>query len=304
MRGWVMVLGFAAACGGSLATTDGRNDGGMDGPITMGPCTSSSDCPSGSQCLYPANGGCSAAMQCIPVSLGQCKGEPACSCSGMNITICGGATEPVAHVGPCLTEIEGGCTTNVACENCDVSGFTPPELAKPTEMPNACSASQLAAFVVACVSSTSTSTTCNAWLMQDSGTCGTCLTFSQITAPTWGPFYCTSSSCTLNAGSCVDLELKTVGQEKKQGGPGSCGDAVTTAYACDDYVCGSCTTMSDSSQCYQDAAMNECAAQSSVLQNPTGPCAALTTDAGPSVCFPSTDADMVNFINVFCGTGP
>jgi hypothetical protein len=207
---------------------------------------------------------------------------------------------------------DAGCTTApVACEVCDVSGYTAPMMGKPAQVLNACTATQLQAFVTACFSSTASSATCTAWAKQDGGACTTCLNPVLQSSANWGPFDCATSSspCGANSGGCVDLILKAQASEKASGGSGSCGDAITGAFGCEDYACSTCTT-ADFQACVKDTlstgTTHQCGSYYDVQVNPTGPCMALQSDAAPASlnnCFPQTDADNVNFVNVWCGTG-
>ncbi len=200
------------------------------------------------------------------------------------------------------------CTGVVTCEQCDASGYSAPQEGKPTTVVGACTQAELQAFVTACFSTNANTTTCKAWQTQDSGACGTCLNPVLQTSATWGPFDCATSSspCGANSGGCVDLVLGSTATEKGQGGAGSCGDAITSAFGCEDYSCNTCTT-TDFTSCVQDAVAHQCSSYSSVQTSTTGPCAAANSDAAPAGianCFPQDDAGNVLFVNVFCGTGP
>jgi hypothetical protein len=172
----------------------------------------------------------------------------------------------------------------------------------------ACTQTELQAFVTACFSSTSSSATCTAWSQQDSGACGSCLAPVLQSQTTWGPFDCQTSSspCGANSGGCVDLVMNQVSQEGITGGSGSCGDLVTTNFGCQDYACGTCAT-TDFQTCDQSAVANECANFVSQVDSATGVCAGINSDAAPpklSSCFPQSDSDNVNFVDIFCGAGP
>ncbi len=206
------------------------------------------------------------------------------------------------------SDADAGCSKVVACEQCNVSGYTPAAQSPPLSSTNACTSTQITNFVTACLSSTATSQTCSAWQtsMADAGACTSCI-FTQQSASTWGPLVCASTSCFLNTPGCVDLELAQVSQEKANGGSGSCGDLVSDEYGCVRYACGSCTTTSDITQCRQSATTNECASYVSAV-NTSSKCTALQSDAGDAGpvnrCFPQTNSDLATFVNVFCGTGP
>ena len=200
---------------------------------------------------------------------------------------------------------DGGCSSGLACELCNVSGYTPVAQSAPKVMQYACTSQQIQDFTTACVGPNATSTTCNAWqtAQSDAGNCLGCI-FTLQTAAAWGPLVCTNVSCSFNTAGCVDLELGQVSQEKQAGGAGSCGDLIDASYGCQDYACGTCTTTSsDFTQCTQSATANECKPYVDAVTN-GAPCAALNGDAGPAQCFPQTDTDVPAFVNVFCGTGP
>jgi hypothetical protein len=210
----------------------------------------------------------------------------------------------------------GGCSTApVSCEQCDVSGYTVAQMGKPTDVINACNATQLQAFVTACFSSGASTATCSAWAKQDGGACSTCLNPVLQTAANWGPFDCATSSspCGANSGGCVDLVLGStaIAAEKNNNGAGSCGDAINAAFGCEDFACTGCTVTADFTACVKDAvgtgATHQCKTYTDVQDSTTGACAVVNSDAAPAAltnCFPQTDADNVNFVNVFCGTGP
>ncbi len=305
--GWVVLLSIALArCGGIIA---GGSDGGD--ASAGGACSSTSACASGWVCGFPVSQGCSATGQCVPASTLACKGI-ACGCNGMSVSECGGyATAPFAHTGPCGIDIDSGCdVSGLACELCDVSGYSPVPMAKPLLETSACTPAQITSFVAACFSPNATQQTCTAWQTSvgDAGPCLPCL-FTLQSAATWGALVCTTQQCSLNTGGCVDLELNQVNQEKGQGGSGSCGDLLTNAYGCVDYACSTCSTTgtpgsTDFDVCSQSANANECKQYYSPISSTTGPCSALNDDAGPtSRCFPQTDTDVPSFLNVFCGTG-
>ncbi|HSQ64212.1 MAG TPA: hypothetical protein VLM85_13390 [Polyangiaceae bacterium] len=203
----------------------------------------------------------------------------------------------------------GGCTSGLACELCDVSGFTPTTQSAPTQMANACTQTQINDFVTACFGS-GTSTTCSAWQSAnaDAGSCVSCV-FTLQSAAAWGALVCTSSGCSLNSPGCLDLELSQVSQEKQAGGAGSCGDVLSASYGCQDYACGTCTTTggtsSDFSTCVNAALNAECKSYGDKFTTDPA-CASLQGDAAPAgalKCFPQADTDVPAFVNVFCGTG-
>lgn len=198
-----------------------------------------------------------------------------------------------------------GCGSGLDCEQCDVTGYSPIQQGTPHTVPNACTAQQLQDFVTACFSTGASSTTCSAWEAQDTGACGTCLQPVLQSTTSWGPFDCETSSspCGANAGGCVDKVIGQVGQEGITGGSGSCGDLVTVNFGCQDYACSTCST-TDFQTCDQSAVANECASYVSQVSSTTGICAGINGDAAPariSDCFPQSDSDNVNFVDVFCG---
>jgi hypothetical protein len=222
-----------------------------------------------------------------------------------------GATIPVRHTGPCSDSGiigPGPCSSGLACELCDVSGYAPTPMAKPATS-NACSSKELAAFTTACFGPNATQQTCQAWQTSepDGGSCAPCL-FTLQSAASWGPLVCTSAACSLNTGGCVDLVSQQVNRETAQGGTGSCGDLVSASYGCTDYACGTCDATgspSDFDTCSQAATAVECKSYADAVSSPTGACGFLNGDASSAAtCFPQTNNDVTAFLNVFCGTGP
>lgn len=298
-----LVVIALASCGGIVATTSSDDGGGSDATTA---CATDSDCKNGLACLYPAAGGCSATRQCLTPSKA-CKGITLCACDGTNVVDnCGpGASKPILKQGLCDDAGPFTCPSGLACEVCDLTGYTPPPMAKPMNGTQACTPSELAAFVTACAASTATSASCSMWQKEnlDAGTCLGCLLTEQ-TAATWGPYVCTSASCLANSGGCIDVVLGEVSSEKASGGSGSCGDLYTSNAYCDDYACGTCTN-ADYNTCIDDATVNVCTAYETAVTSTNGPCAALDdVDSGAALCVPQSDADVAKFVNVFCGTGP
>lgn len=305
--GWTVlgVMMIPAGCSNDGAATDG----GADAFIS---CASSTDCPTGTECLYPASAGCSATRRCLPSGGTACKGALACSCTGVTVGVCnGGAPMPVRSLGAC----EGGCAAsggcNYACELTDVSGYTPAPMSAPVASPNACTPTEISDFVAACYGPSATQQTCDGWQAAeaDAGSCLGCV-YTLRSSSAWGPLVCVSTSCSQNTAGCVDLELGQVSQEKQAGGASSCGDLISDLDGCVDYSCATCSTTggasSDFAKCASSAQQNECksfaGAASSAAQ-----CAALHDDAGTTnvlKCFPQSDTDLASFVDVFCGGGP
>ncbi len=216
----------------------------------------------------------------------------------------------------------GGCPSGLACEQCDVSTYQPGTMSKPVATPGACSGTQITAWITACDSSTSTNATCSAWMaaQPDAGTgsgCVACLGGGPDSAATWGAIHCVDSThCFYNFPGCADLVANAVSQEKQAGGTGSCGDAIYAWEGCDDFACGTCPsndgtgggfTGSSQDTCGKSAQANECKNYITAIDSATGVCALINGDAAPAKtnnCFPQTDADLPNFFDVFCGSGP
>lgn len=294
---FLVPLVVAAGCGGIL--TDSTDGGGVDGGPLPQTCNSSADCPSGGDCAYPDTGGCAAHKQCFPPKK-QCKGQLVCACDGTSTAddCNGAASKPIAHLGVCDQPPE--CNTEPACELCDISAFSPATLASPETATQACSSSDIQAFVTACVSATATQATCEAWQQTDAGaSCGACI-FASSTAAKSGPLICDSTGCATNTGGCVDIVLGEVSQELGSGGSGSCGDLVNAEYGCIDYACSSCISTPDFDTCDTDAQKMECKTYADAAMN-SPKCA---TDVDTSVCLPQNDQGWASFIGVFCGTGP
>jgi len=193
-----------------------------------------------------------------------------------------------------------GCdaSSGLACEVCDVSGYTPVELKKPIgPMAADCSDADISGFVTACGIS-GTSSTCSAWQATASTTCLGCLV-TQQTASSWGVVVCTPT-CSYNSGGCIDLALGQVSQEKQAGGSGSCGDLVGANFGCQDYACGTCAT-TDFSTCANSASANECSVYAQAQTSTSGACAAIDGGATETACFPQTDNDITTMATFMCG---
>jgi uncharacterized protein (TIGR03382 family) len=197
------------------------------------------------------------------------------------------------------------CSSGLACEQCDVSGYSPTNQAPPLgPSTGACSDTDIQDFVTACVDTSATQATCSAWQTSAPAACSACIVTTN-TAASWGALVCASTGCQFNTGGCVDLVLGQVSQEASSGGNGSCGDLINASYGCQDYACGTCSS-TDFTTCDQSAIANECASYSAPVTSTTGPCAVLNGDAGPpqaATCFPQTVADDNAFIAYFCGGG-
>jgi hypothetical protein len=205
---------------------------------------------------------------------------------------------------------DAGCPSGLACELCDVSGYSTTAQSAPTKMLNACTANEISAFVAACFGTSATQQTCNAWQTSevDAGNCLDCV-FTLQSAAAWGFLVCSSTSCSLNTPGCVDLVLNQVSQEKQAGGAGSCGDLISDSYGCQDYACNTCDTSgapnSDFDTCVQSAVGTECKSFADKV-SASGPCDVLNGDAAPAAalnCFPQAQTDVPNMVNIFCGTG-
>jgi hypothetical protein len=288
-----------ASCGGRIAGDDiTTTDAGQD--ATLVSCTTSVDCPNGTQCLFSPNVGCSSPGTCLPppIDQGQCKGAAACACDGATVTVCGGESPtPIRNLGPCGIPTPTQCT--LACEDCDTSNLTIDTMSRPTSFTGACSASDISGFVAACVATTATQATCEAWQTAslDAGACASCI-LTLATSASWGPFVCDAESCVLDTGGCIDLELGEVADETSSGGGGSCGDLYNASDACVDYVCNACAPPDDAT-CMNEAQSSVCAKYEAAITSSS----ACASDAGSS-CFPNSDADDAAFINLFCGTSP
>ncbi len=300
---WVIGLvpfALAASCGGILDFgTDAGVDAGVDAATT---CATDSSCPSGTKCGYSTTAGCAAKKTCLPATgIGACKGKFFCACDGTSVSVCGGVSpKPVASPGLCDAG-PIGCSSPLACEVCDVTGFSPVPQSKPLVAANACPSTDLAAFVVACFDPSATAASCQAWQQAENTANAACLgcLFTQVSAAAWGPLVCDTSQCSLDVGGCVDVALDQVAQEKSSGGPGSCGDLYSDEYGCVGFACGQCSSTSDASQCESSATANECKTYADATTATNGPCGGL--DAGATPCFPQTPADYAAFFVRFCG---
>jgi hypothetical protein len=214
------------------------------------------------------------------------------------------------------------CGSGLACEQCDVTGFTPTAQGAPFNHANKCPAADIAAYIAAC-GSNATSTSCSTWQNAENTSNKTCLSciYSPDTGSNWGPLVCPSSGfCSYNFPGCIDLKLNQVGQENATS-DGSCGDLFNAGYGCQDYACNACligadggfdntsfTTCDNSATGQGSGASNECGSYISKI-NTAPACAAFQTDAATPAdsCFPSdsqagfSDTEFSAFVTLFCG---
>ncbi len=233
-------------------------------------------------------------------------------CSGGSTNADGGKDAPSDK--PIASDVAGPCgASGLACEVCDVSGYAATTMSKPTVMLNACTPTQIADFVTACMAPNGNQQTCEAWQTAnaDAGACVGCI-LTQQSAASWGAIVCMPNNCTINGPGCLDLVLNTVSTEISQGGTGSCGDLLNTDYGCQKYACSTCSNAgppgnTDFLVCVNSAIANECKPYNDLVTSTTGPCAIANGDAAPAKlndCFPQSYTDVPNFLNIFCGTGP
>lgn len=102
----VATVVLAIAC---TTTSAPDNDGGPPAPVF---CQTDAQCPSGTNCTFPIDVGCTALGECRDVSMlgdpadGECTpAGPACACNGQTIQVpaCWDSLAPVAvfSLGPC-----------------------------------------------------------------------------------------------------------------------------------------------------------------------------------------------------------
>jgi len=207
----------------------------------------------------------------------------------------------------------GGCQSGLACEVCDVTGFSVSPQAKPFG-PHAakCTSAQVTSFDTQCLSDTATQTTCQAWQTANAA-CAACAV-TNTTSANWGPLVCDSAGCSLNVPGCLDEALNQVSQEN--GTNGSCGDILNASYECQDYACSGCNIADDGgsdpasfSTCDQSALANECKSFSDAFDS-ASQCSSLQGDSIPTavqVCFASdpntgfSEQEVTNMVAFFCG---
>jgi MYXO-CTERM domain-containing protein len=189
--------------------------------------------------------------------------------------------------------------SGLACEMCDVSGYTPSIMAPPLgPMAAVCSDADISAFDTACGMAGSQSA-CATWESTASMACLGCL-FTQATDAKFGLTVCQTTECFYNSAGCVDLTLNQVSQELNGGGSGSCGDLVNASFGCQDYACSTCAT-TDFATCAASASVNECGSYAAAEQSTTGACGALDGSASETACFPTSDSDIITMATLFCG---
>jgi hypothetical protein len=111
------VLGLLGLALTGLACETKTVDGADGGPIL---CRATTDCPSGSDCTFPIDVGCTAIGECrefpstpdSQVSMCESPGGPACTCNGETIQVppCWDyyAQAAVSHMGACGASDGGG----------------------------------------------------------------------------------------------------------------------------------------------------------------------------------------------------
>lgn len=315
---WVVGLMVPIACCGTTTTLPG--DASLD--VSPKACTTSSDCPTGYTCFFRPTDGCNAKGQCFAGKAVNCSQYSWCSCSWAITPMCsstGGLVTLPVFYGVCPSECLGKAA--IACAACDTSGYPVTTMSKPVATPGACSGAQITSWITACHNS-SIPTTCRAWHAAQpqagmgSG-CSACLRATPDSAATWGAIHCADAThCSNNIPGCVDLVTNGINQERQAGGSGSCGDLISALEGCENYMCGACPsndgtgggfTGSSEALCEQSVLANECKSYDTPIESATGPCALINGDAAPpkvSRCFPQSDADLPDFFDVFCGTGP
>ncbi len=122
-----------------------------------------------------------------------------------------------------------------------------------------------------------------------SAACGTCIE-SQHNGPdggtgTWGVIVFNGSSGSFNIAGCVDDALGQVAAE-----PTSCGQALYASYTCQEAACSACVG-SDYTDCDNAILLSGCAGEEATVNNPSGPCTSLFSDAlagDLASCFPDS----------------
>ena len=268
------------------------NEGSSSTPCGQGLCPPGSACvdssfgPACNECGFAGEVCCSTFPQCWDDELGVDGGL---HCRN---GVCAFSPLPKPEAGPHDALAVDACANLMSCEQC-VFGYVPVTENPAPVTSNVCSASELQAYISACFSSTGSQAACDTWSAADSGACGAC-----ITSPS-GPV----AQDTLNYGGCIDLTLGTVAKEKSSGGSGSCGDVYAAEEGCLNYVCGGCSPYATTFQDCWTSAGTACASYGE-LEYSSAVCAPLQNNNVAPNCFPGSDAALLAFFNVFCGTGP
>jgi hypothetical protein len=199
-------------------------------------------------------------------------------------------------------DARAACGSGLSCEMCNVSGFTPTQMAAPIGPTSTdCTDQDISDFDTACLATSATQATCSAWQSGASKSCLGCL-LTQDTSSSWGFLVCNSTTCSLNVQGCVDEALGTVSSELQAGGAGSCGDAINASYGCQDYACSTCST-TDFANCANSAVANECASYVAPVESTTGPCANLQNNTQAQTCFAQDEQTEVAMATYMCGGG-
>ncbi|HSQ64803.1 MAG TPA: hypothetical protein VLM85_16375, partial [Polyangiaceae bacterium] len=103
-----------------------------------------SECPAGERCLFRVDEGCAAKGVCLAVTPGICQ-QSWCTCRwDAPAPMCGPpgyVTTPVVSLDGDVCPSEYAC--GLACELCDVSGYSSTTMSAPTATPNACTPAQI-----------------------------------------------------------------------------------------------------------------------------------------------------------------
>ena len=199
-------------------------------------------------------------------------------------------------------DARAACQSGLACEVCDVSGFSPTQMAAPIGPTSGdCTDQDISDFDTACLATSATQQSCSAWESSASKSCLGCL-LTQDTASKWGALVCTTTGCNFNVQGCVDLALGSVSQEKQAGGSGSCGDAINASYGCQEYACDTCSS-TDFANCANSAVANECASYVAPVESTTGVCANLQNNTQAMACFVQDEQSEVALATYMCGGG-
>ena len=171
----------------------------------------------------------------------------------------------------------------------------------PTQMLNACSSTDIPAFVTACLSSTATNKTCGAWQNGASATCLGCLFPEKKKVPTnsggvlfevYGTGYAFFEG---NQPACIALKDPTNGP--------ACAAAYEPYVQCLQEACGvntACKTEKEYEACLTDVVAKGGACASYYATYKAAPCG---TDISGDAGIATECADNAGSINVVCGTG-
>jgi hypothetical protein len=223
---------------------------------------------------FGASGSCSADQVTSSCSGELQDGGVAESCDNLGTFLaswCGGSTCTAVSAGAIPTSGGASCQqgTSPTCWPQDETLFSPTWVPALGAHLNKCTPTQVSSFYTACLDTTSTATTCNAWTQSAANTtCFGCL-YTDSTAASYGALVAYSQALIVNQAGCIALAEPCNAQ---------CAQAISAVTACEDDACGSilCPDYASYSTCASEA--DSCTACSGFAT--AANCVSMITGAG------------------------